>query len=796
MRERLETAFGRWGQFVACHAGWVILAVLFGTALFATQLQHFRLETTLDGYFHPEDPVRLQNEQFREVFGRDAFVVVSLTPSSGLFDADFLNELRAVHDEIEDEVPYLVEVTSLINARETLGVGDTLQVGELFEEWPESEEALRAIEARARANPLYQNNLLSTDGRTTAIVIETEAYAPSEDFDALAGFDGSDAPSAPRKAITGEQDAEIVAALQAIATRHESAELEIHTAGVSVFNSVLATRMGSDMARFTALSIGLVALFLAILFRRVAAVVLPLVTVSLSVIATLSLMAATDTPLMPPTQMIPSFLLAVGVGGAVHLLAIFYQAERRGEDKPDAIAYALSHSGVPIAMTSITTAAGLLSFVPAALLPISHLGAITPVGVLLSLFYTLTLLPALIAVFPMRPAPTPVEGTASQQALVAAGAAAIRRAPLVLATWAALVAVSLLGMSRIHLGHDMLEWFPNGAPMHTAMHFMNDEFGGAVSYELLVSTGVENGLHEPAQLEKLEEVQRFLERFEHLSIRGSKVISIVDVVKETHRALNENQAAFYRIPDGRALVSQELLLFENSGSDDVEDLVTSDFETARLSVRVPFVDGAFVVPYIEQVLPEVRRILGPDVSVEFTGMFPLLGNTVTAALDTMIRSYTTALVVITLLMLALIGNIRLGLLSMLPNLAPVLLTLGLMGWLDVHLDMFTLMIGTIVMGLAVDDTIHFMHSFRRERERTGKVDEAVARTLRETGQALLFTSCVLASGFLVYTQAYMAHLFNFGLLTAAAIVVAFLADLTLAPALVATAIRTAAPEPD
>jgi predicted RND superfamily exporter protein len=142
-------------------------------------------------------------------------------------------------------------------------------------------------------------------------------------------------------------------------------------------------------------------------------------------------------------------------------------------------------------------------------------------------------------------------------------------------------------------------------------------------------------------------------------------------------------------------------------------------------------------------------------------------------------------------MIGLIGNLRMGLISMIPNLAPVIFAIGLMGWIGMPLDMFSLMTGTIVIGLAVDDTIHFMHNFRREFEKTGDVDGAVEHTLRGTGQALLFTSLVLSSSFLVYTQAYMVHLFNFGLVTAAAIAVAFLADITLAPALVKLAARRA-----
>lgn len=287
-------------------------------------------------------------------------------------------------------------------------------------------------------------------------------------------------------------------------------------------------------------------------------------------------------------------------------------------------------------------------------------------------------------------------------------------------------------------------------------------------------------------MRRLDAASTHLEQTQSGELIAGKVFSIVDIAKETHRALNENRPEAFVIPNERALISQELLLFENSGSEDVEDVVTSDFSTARLGVRLPFTDAAYIMPYLEGIMPEVERILGPGLEVEVTGLHRLVGNTISAALTTLLRSYATALVVITVLMIVLIGSVRMGLLSMLPNLAPVIFTLGLMGWLGLPLDMISLMVGAIVIGLAVDDTIHFMHNFQREYASTGDIDEAVAHTLRGTGQALLFTSCVLTCGFLVYTQAYMQHLYTFGVMTAAAIVMAFLADVTLAPALVTT----------
>ena len=788
MRDRIETALGRWGRFVSDHAGWVVLTTLIASALFATQLQYFRLDASMDSYFHEDDPIRIEYDAFRDVFGRDMFFIVGLKTKGGVFQPDFLKELRTIHDEIETEVPLLVEVTSLINVRETLGDDDGLRVDDFLAEWPVGDQAVLAAKERALANPLYRNLVLSEDGLIAAIAIETEAFVVPEDSESLGGFDddSDDRPSDTNEPIplSGQDEIRIMHALENVLDRHKRSDLEIYVSGMPAFNAELTQKIGRDMAVFTALSISLVAIFLGLLFRRAAAVVLPVVTVILSIISTLAFMGAMNIPLMPPTQSIPTFLLAVGIGGAVHLMTIFYQALRRGDDKNAAISHALSHSGLAIIMTSLTTAGGLISFASAELRPISHFGIVTPIGVLLSLFYVLTLLPALLALFPMRPARVEAKDTRSQRALIRVGTFSSQRSSLVLALWALIVLVSIAGLSRLTIGHDMVKWFPIEDSQRQSITFLNDELGGAVSFEVLIGTHAENGLHDPEFMRKLDEVQALTEGFSANSLTADKALSIVNVVKETHRALNENQPAFYTVPDTRELISQELLLFENSGSDDVEDLVTSQFDTARMTVRLPLVDGALYLPFLNAYSARIHEILGPDVSVQITGGVPLLGNTISAALSTMVRSYATALVVISALMMILIGSARVGLLSMIPNLVPVVFALGLMGWLRIPIDMLNLMLGSIVIGLAVDDTIHFMHNFRREIESTGRVDEAVANTLRGTGQALFLTSCVLASGFLVYTQAYMNMLFNFGILTASAITVAFLADLTLAPALV------------
>jgi predicted RND superfamily exporter protein len=289
----------------------------------------------------------------------------------------------------------------------------------------------------------------------------------------------------------------------------------------------------------------------------------------------------------------------------------------------------------------------------------------------------------------------------------------------------------------------------------------------------------------------MDELRRRSSSLQVDQIVVGKVISLVDVAKETNQALHENRSDFYTIPESRELVAQELLLFENSGSDDLEDLVDSQFSRARMTIKVSMADAIHFESFIDRIDVIFRETLGDDVDYSFTGLMVILGGTMNAMMRSMVKAYLIAFAIITPMLILLIGRVRMGLIAMIPNLAPIIVILGLMGWTGLPIDAFTLLIGSIAIGLAVDDTIHFMHHFRSNFESTGDVKESIQMTLRSTGQALLYTSVVLAAGFFIYTFASMRNLLNFGFLTGLTIILAFLADLILAPALLTLVVRPA-----
>jgi predicted RND superfamily exporter protein len=496
-------------------------------------------------------------------------------------------------------------------------------------------------------------------------------------------------------------------------------------------------------------------------------------------------MAGFGAAIKTPTQILPSFLLAVGVGTSVHILALFFRRLDRSGNKEEAIVYAMGHSGLAIVMTNVTTASGLFSFASADVAPIADLGIFAAIGVLLAFLYTLVLLPALLSLFPIKVKAIKTRKqrqTFIDRLLAGIGNFATGRPYTILVVSALIMVLSIVSIFSLRFSHHTLEWFPEDNSIRTATESLDEVMRGTLTFDVVIDTGEENGLYDPDLLNRLEQAAADIEKLEYEDLFIGKAWSITSILKETNRALHENRPEFYNIPQDRQLIAQELLLFEMSGSDDLEDVVDSQFSMARLTVKVPFKDAykySFFIPKVQAYFDEHF----PDVNVEFTGMMMLLVQVFSNSIRTMAKSYATALIVITILMVILIGRIRIGLVSMIPNLFPILLMLGMIGWMSFPLDLFTMMIASIAIGLAVDDTIHFMHNFRRYYEQTGDPKAAVHQTLQTTGRAMLVTSVVLSIGFFIYSFATMNNIINFGLLTSFAIVMALVADYFITPAL-------------
>ena len=792
--KRVEGLFQLFARLVYRRPLTMLTLVFAATAAITSQLPKLTMDVSNESMFHETSPLLLNYHAFKEQFGREDVIVISVEPKK-VFEEQFLQKLRTFHRELEASVPHLDEVTSLLNARNTRGEGDELIVEELFENWPQNAAELAAIEQRALANPIYRNLLLSADGAVTAVVVRASPYAiDNEDQDVLEGFD----ESLPGEAETTEQkpflddkkNTEFFTATQAIVEKYHSDDFPLALSGLPVITETLKAAFRRDFGRFISGALLVIIGLLQLMFRRASGVLMPLATIILTLLTTLGLMAATGTAFKVQTQILPSFLMAVGVGAAVHVLSMFYKRFDESGDKEQALVDAMGHTGTPVLGACITTAVGLLSFINTSLAPLAELGIFAGVGIMLSLLYTLIMIPAFLALLPVKQKPVAVANRGAMDRMLTLTAEfSIRYSKPIIIACAMGTLVAVWGALQLRFYHNPLEWFPGETPVRLDTARIDAQFKGVQTVEVVVDTGVENGLYQPALLNALDQLEGKLAQIRYKNIVSGKTLSIADIVKEINRALNEDRPEFHKIPQNRNLIAQELLLFENSGTDDLEDYVDSQFSKARYTIKLPWSDASSTDHYLDRLRPVFKDNLPEDVDISFTGILALYSHIAMESMASMKQAYLLAVVVISGLMVLFIGNLKIGLIAMIPNLSPILMTLGVMGMLDLPMAVITMFIGSIALGLAVDDTLHFLHGFKRFHHKTGDTEQAILLTFQSTGRAMVVTTAALSMGFFVFMFATMENQFLFGLLTGMTIILALFADFILVPAILKEIIK-------
>ena len=496
IRDRIEKKFAQAASLFYRHNLITLLILALFTGVLFSQLPKLTLDTSTEGFLHEQDPDLLAYNDFRDQFGNTEMVIVAIK-SKDIFNLEFLQKLKEMHIKLRDQVPYVDDINSLINARSTRGEEERLIVEDLLEHWPKNSKELAAVKERALANPLYKNMLISEKGDFTAIILQMQAYSSQGEAgvdDVLAGFteDTETGEQKEKIYLTDAETSEVVQAVTGIVDTYRTPDFEIFVAGGPAVTDFLKKAMMKNMRKFLLL-VGLtIGVFLFFMFRRVSAVFLPLLVVVISLLSTLSLMAFCGTPMKLPTQILPSFLLAVGVGDSVHILAIFFHRFRKNKgDKAEAVEYAVGHSGLAVFMTSLTTAGGLLSFSTADVAPIADLGIYAAAGVMLALLYTIVLLPSLLALIPLKEKKNKETNKSVSRLdtmLSAIGHIATGNPKTILAVTVLIFAVSIIGITRITFSHDVVRWYKKDSPIRIASETIDEEMRGSIALADIVNS--------------------------------------------------------------------------------------------------------------------------------------------------------------------------------------------------------------------------------------------------------------------------------------------------------------------
>lgn len=672
------------------------------------------------------------------------------------------------------------EITSILNVRRTQAVGDGIRIGGWLEPLPEP-AALPALRDAILAEPTLVGQVVGAAGKHSVITMRT-AFMSEDD------------------------SSRVYWKVMEICQRHRAPGFEPHVAGPPALGAAINDIILGDLRRTGVVAVIAMLSALAFLFRHPMGIVGPLLVVGQAAIWTFGLMAAVGWPMTMLSNILPAFLVCVGIGDSVHIQSVYRDARRRGHGNDDAIVYAISTTGVPVLFTTLTTMVGLLSFRFATVDAIGEMGTAGAFGVVVALVHSVIFLPAFLT-FNRKSllGATAAGGGAALDRMLdtarlfsadaGAPAGGLRGAPRrvrTLALGVVLALAAVAGMSGLRVYHNPLSWIPPSFPVRPAFDLIDEHVGGTANVQLLIEAKDGRTIKD---LQLMQGLEKLLEHVREYRYPGTEMelvgnaISLIDVVKETNRALHDGDPGYYRLPKTERGLSDLLFLFENAGPDQLRRLATNDLRKTQVTIRVRWVDATSYGPFTEHLTAGIERHIGDRAKVEKTGAVYSLFNIVSSIIADLIRSFMVAFLIITVMMVLMLRNLRLGLIAMVPNLLPIAMIMGIMGVFRVPIDMSNLLIASIAIGIAVDDTIHFLHHFQARYLQSGDVEESIRYTFHHSGRAMFSTSVILAMGFCVYVSAQMENLARFGVLVALTVVMALVIDLIFAPALLRWAYR-------
>jgi predicted RND superfamily exporter protein len=779
-RSNINRSIEAYARWAFRHPWPIVIAVAAVFFALTFRLPSLSIDASNEGLLPESDPVRQSYEEFKTDFGSDELIIVAVE-SSRQSPLEFLKTLQALHQQLADKTPHAVEITSLINVPALRYRGDLPVIEKRLQPFPRTEAQCKELWSGLVKDPHYVNRLISADGRLAAIIIRTAAASGAR----------LQSGKQPISVIQQKIQQEAIEAIKAVTGDFDSKNYRIYLSGSPVVVAAV-NRIGvKEMKLFLGISSLIIGFILFLLFGRVSGVLLPPLVVGLATASALGLMAHAGVTFTAPTIMLPSFLLAVGVGDCVHILTLFFQRFDQNGDKEEAIVYALNHCGLAIVMTTLTTAAGLGSFAAAQVTPIAHIGIFGSAGVLAAFVYTVLLLPPLLRLLPLKIRAMRSQPSApgiSDRFLDWAAKTSVQRARWIVATGIILAVVTTIGVFKIRFVHHPIKWLPPNRPERVAAEKIDRRLNGSVVLEVIVDTQRPYGILEPAVVKKLDHLSTDIMNMREGELRAGKIYSIADLVKSVHRALNDNQPEFYTLPETQLLIPLGLSILAGAGPDNFRsngfrNVADSHFKKARFTIQAPWENALVYARFIRQVENRFQNAFGENAAVTVTGQMSLFARTITSAMRATARSYLIAAVVITGLMFLMLGGRLIGWLSLIPNLTPILMMMGLIGWFHVRLDLFSLTMGSIAVGLVVDDTIHFMNAFRDYYAGTGSVTGAIRHTFHTTGRALIVTTLVISSAAFVFVFSELRAMGVFGSLIGLTLLAALAADLFFLPAL-------------
>ncbi len=742
-------------------AGVGLLSLLAGLPLFRFDPPGLvlRIDPSTEPLLPAGDPAREVYRAAVRNFGDDEVFVIAFE-SDALFTAEGLQRLRRVTDAVArlPEVRTVQSLTDVVAFRYDAGA-DWIEVADFIDAIPTDARELARLRQKAVTDPLYRRTLVSEDGRTAAVNLRFRKMSD----DAF---------------IRSRLDARI----EEILARESAQGGRFYVAGRPHVKNRVYELMLRDMGLLIPIALAVVALGLWIIFGTRRGMVAPMATILVATLWTFGAIAFLGRPLTVLTTLLAPMLAAIGSVYGIHALSRYEEEVPRASTPAEAALASLRHMQLPVSLAGLTTMVGfgalLITDVPA----VFEVGAFAVLGVAAITVLTLTMVHALLALAPLREAGAATRLSAGisrrLEALLEGLAGAVVRRPLGwIVVFGFALAICAAAIPGIVIDTDYLSFFDEGAPVRRDFEAVNRLLAGAVPLYVSFDGGEPGTFREPAVLREIDRLQQQAASLPDVG----RTLSMVDTLKVMNRAMSRDDPAGERIPDTRAGAA-ELLFMAPKGH--LDRYTNVNHSRANVLVRSGAVGTARVRALTDALEGLVSGLRLPEgVRAAVTGNTLLLAHSADGIARGQPRTMGLAALAIFTLVALSFGSLRLGAVAMLPNLIPVVIYFGILGFGVAPLSLPTSLIGSVALGIAIDDTVHFLVRYGSERRRGLSPEQAAVLCGRRVGRPIAITSFMLMAGFLVVALSGFATLRQFGVLSAATMGVCLVNDLVLLPAL-------------
>ena len=754
----------------------VILITLLLVAAASSGIALLEFSANYRIFFDDDNPELLALEALENTYGKNENIVFLIVPDDG--DATSQSALSAAVwlTEAAWQTPYSRRVDSLANFQHTTADGDDLYVRDLVDPQELAQaEARSRIRAIASSDPRIAGSMLARSADVSVVNVTVEL---------------------PQEGLL-EAVAEVAAFARSVAAEAEERfpDIDLRIVGTVMVNQSFVEASIQSQMIFLPVSLLLMALVLGVLTRGWPGVVATGIVIVFSILASMGLGVWVGMPFSPPVSPAPTIVLMIVVASCVHLLVALQRSLSAGASKHDAIVESIGLNLKPVFLASFTTALGFLSMNFSEVPPYRHLGNFVAFGIVVSFILSVTFLPALLSLLPLR---APGHRRIRTPTMKALADSVLRYRKALLCGWVVIVAAMMLAVPRNELNDVLVHFFDESVEFRQDTDFMDERLSGNTLLEYSLQASVEGGVTDPRFL---TEVSNFAQWYRNQpSVRHVSVIT--DTFRQLNKSMNGDDPAAYRLPDSRELAAQYLLLYELSLPEglNLNNQIDRSRSATRVTISAETLSSREVLELNAQAQAWLKQNAPHVADVNSTGPAALFAYIGQRNIRAMVVGTIVVLLAISGILLVALRSLRLGLVSIVPNLVPAVLGLGVWGLTVGQVGLSLSVVVAMTVGIVVDDTVHFLSKYRRARIEYGQTPEDAVRYAFDTaGRALFTTTVVLVVGFLIFVFSPFVPTAQVGVLTAMIIAFALLADLSLLPALL-TAVdrrseRRSAPAP-